>query len=477
MPGKNNPTSNRHSFRENVDLMVGRAMDIIGLNAGMSEAIKACHDVLQVKLPIEIRGEVKVFTGWRAVHSEHKLPGKGGLRFALTVNQDVVEALAALMTYKCAVADVSFGGAKGGLCLDPREYDEDELRLIVREFTIALASKGFLHPATNVAAPDMGTSEAEMAWIADTYRQLFPTDIDAKACVTGKPVTHGGIHGRTEATGKGIQYALEEFFRDPEMLAATKLSGGLQDKRVIIQGLGNVGYHAAHFLAKTDKVRIIALVEHDGAIVQPDGLDVEAVHKYLRDSGGVKGYPEASFVENGAQVLEHDCDILLLAASEGQIHGGNAEHIKAPLIVEGANGPITFEAEKILKQKGAVILPDIYINSGGVVVSYFEWTRNLSHMRYGRMQRRYEEERARHNLTALESLTGHKVPDWMQAELVQGANELDLVYSGLDDAMRESYRELREIMRMNGKIDDLRSAAYVIAVDKIARWYRDLGIA
>ena len=469
--------ANGLSFRENVDNMVDKAMHILGISETLGEAIKSCRSVLQVKFPVKIRGQVKLFTGWRAIHSEHLLPTKGGIRFAPIVSQDEVEALAALMTYKCALADVPFGGSKGGLIIDPREYDDEEIRTIVSRFTINLAKKGFLDPATSVPAPDMGTGEREMAWMAETYRQLYPEDINSNACVTGKPIGHGGIAGRTEATGRGIQYAIQEFFRHPDHVKGAGLEENLRNQRVVIQGLGNVGYHAAKFLSEQDGARVIGAIVSNGAVINPDGLNIEELHQYHRQNRTFEGFAGGTFIEDGAQVLEMECDILILAALERQVHGENAERIHAKLIVEGANGPITCLGEKILVKNGAVILPDIYVNSGGVVVSYFEWTKNLSHMRFGRLQRRYEETRALHELTALESLTGQKVPDWMRHEIVQGASELDLVRSGLDDTMREAYRRIREVMAESEEIQDMRTAGYVIAVDKIARWYRIQGIS
>lgn len=464
------------TFRENVDLMVDKAMQILRISKTLGEAIKACRSVLQVKFPVKLRGEVRVFTGWRAIHSEHLLPTKGGIRFAPIVSQDEVEALAALMTYKCALADVPFGGSKGGLLIDPREYDEEDLRKIVSRFTINLTAKGFLSPATSVPAPDMGTGDREMAWIEETYRQLFPDDINSNACVTGKPIDHGGIAGRTEATGRGIQYALQEFFRHPDDIKLAGCEEGLCNQRIIMQGFGNVGYHAAKFLAEYDKSLVIGVIVSNGAIVNPQGLDIESLRQHHIQHRTLQGFPGGTFVEDGRRVLEMECDILILAALEAQVHGGNAQRIQTKLIVEGANGPITYEGERILTSRGIQILPDIYMNSGGVVVSYFEWTKNLSHMRFGRLQRRYEETRAMHQLTALESLTGSQVPDWMRKEIVQGASEVDLVRSGLDDTMREAYRQIREVMTESDEIDDMRTAAYVIAVGKIARWYRLQGI-
>lgn len=463
-------------FIRNVDQLADKAFDILGVDQCLADAIKPCHSVLQVRFPVKLKDGFKVFTGWRAIHSEHMLPTKGGIRFTLSVTQDDVEALAALMSYKCALTDVPFGGAKGGLIIDPSEYDEDDLRKIVSRFTEHMATKGFINPATNVPAPDMGNGPREMSWIADTYRQLFPEDVNAIACVTGKPVDNGGIFGRTEATGRGIQYAIREFFAHEYNLEECELREGLKNQRVIIQGLGNVGYHVAKFLSEEDECLVVAVIEKDGALLNPDGLAIEEVHSHLRETGGVAGYKDATFIENGSSILEKKCDILILAAMENQISTVNAPRIKAKVIVEGANGPISVDAEKIIKQRGIKIIPDIYVNVGGVVVSYFEWTKNLSHMRFGRLQKRHQEIQARHYTYALESMTGQKIPQWIRDELIHGANELDLVRSGLDDTMREAYRQIQAVIDEDPAIDDMRTSAYVIAIDKIARWYRTLGI-
>ncbi len=347
------------------------------------------------------------------------------------------------MTYKCALVDVPFGGAKGALLIDPKQYAEEDLRKIVTRFTQHLASKGFIHPATNVPAPDMGCGAREMAWIADAYRQQFPEDLNASACVTGKPLDYGGVAGRTEATGRGIQYALQEFFSHPQDVQAAGLNGNLQGQRVIVQGLGNVGYHAARFLQEEDLALITVIAERDGALVNPNGLPVAEVREYMNQHGTVRGFPDAEFMADSTAALEMECDILLLAAMERQIHAANAGRIRARLVVEGANGPVTCEANPILQRNGITILPDIFANAGGVVVSYFEWTKNLSHMRFGRMD---------------------------------GADELDLVRSGLKHTMRRAYNDMRAVMATENGVQDLRTAAYVIAVNKIARWYRNLGI-
>ena len=464
------------SFSQSVDQMADRAFDVLELDDGVKTAIKGCDAVLQVRFPVEIRGKIETFTGWRAVHSTHRLPSKGGIRFASIVDQDEVEALAALMTYKCAIVDVPFGGSKGGLLIDPRNYDRSEMQQITRRFTRELARKGFLSPATNVPAPDMGTGEREMAWMMDTYKVLFPEDINHSACVTGKPVAHGGIRGRVEATGRGVVFALREFFRTPYDLELANLSGTLSGKKIIVQGLGNVGYYAASILQQEDEAKIIGIIERDGALLDEDGLDVEKVREFITENGGVKGYSDATYIESGKSLLTHECDVLIPAALEAQITKDNAADIKAKVICEAANGPVTFEADEILRQRGVTILPDAYVNAGGVTVSYFEWIRNLAHIRFGRMERRYDEMRGSHLASALESMTGSSLPKQVRDELVKGAAELDLVRSGLDDTMRLAYQEISKTRRDNPKIEDLRTAAYVVSIEKISRSYLDIGV-
>ncbi len=472
----NNKNKTTLSFSESVNHMADRAFKVLDMDADIAAAIKACSSIIQVNFPVKIKGKVEVFTGWRAVHSTHRLPAKGGIRFATIVDQDEVEALAALMTYKCAIVDVPFGGSKGGLLIDPSKYDRDEMQLITRRFARELIRKGFLSPATNVPAPDMGTGQREMAWIADTYKVLQPEDINYSGCVTGKPVAHGGIRGRTEATGRGVVYAIREFFRHPKDIKKAGLDGGLAGKKIVVQGLGNVGYHAAKLLEEEDQAKIIAIIERDGALVKEDGLSVEGVREYINEHGTIKGYKDATFSKKGLSALELKCDILIPAALEAQITDKNADRIRANLIVEAANGPVTFEADEILRKKGVVILPDAYVNAGGVTVSYFEWIRNLSHIRFGRMERRFDELRGQHLISAMESLSDNTVPDWMREEIIRGADELDLVRSGLDDTMRNAYQELSSTLQGNRKIKDFRTAAYVVAINKIARSYFDIGI-
>jgi len=469
------------SFRDSVDLMFSRAVRFMDLPPGLEEKIRVCNATYTVRFGVRLRGAIHTFTGYRSVHSEHLEPVKGGIRYAMAVDQDEVEALAALMTYKCALVEVPFGGSKGGLRIDPRAWDEHELEQITRRFAYELAKRDLIHPAQNVPAPDMGTGEREMAWIADQYRRMNTTDINASACVTGKPLASGGIHGRVEATGRGIQFALREVFRHPEDLARARLSGGLEGKRIVVQGLGNVGYHAAKFLSEEDGARVVGIVERDGGLWSDAGLEVEAVKQWMMSTGGLKGFPGATFHEDGAAVLEGECDILVPAALEGVIHRGNAERIRAPLVVEAANGPVTAGGDEILRERGVVIVPDMYANAGGVTVSYFEWVKNLSHIRFGRMQRRAEE--AEHVLLVqeLERLSDDRGLGWtlspgFKNQYLRGADELALVRSGLDDTMRTAYQSMREVWHSRPEVGDLRTAAYLVAIGRVAESYRAKGL-
>ncbi len=463
------------SFRENVNLVFDIAAATLEISEGLAYVLKGVYNVYQVRFPVKIEGKIESFIGWRAVHSEHKLPTKGGIRYSSLVTQDEVEALAALMTYKCALVDVPFGGAKGGLVVDPKKYDTAIMERITRRFAFELIKKDYINPATSVPAPDMGTGPREMAWIADTYMQHHPEDINGIGCVTGKPINLGGIPGRTEATGRGVVYGIREFFRHPEDAKKAGLEDTLEGKTVIIQGLGNVGYHTAKILEVEDGAKIIGIIEHDGALMDHNGLSLEKVNTYNKEHGGVKGYPDAQYFENGDSILEEECDLLIPAAMEGVIHMENAPCIKAKLIAEAANGPVTFGADAILRQKGVVMIPDIFLNAGGVIVSYFEWIKNLSHIRFGRLTRRHEVSQNDLLLKAIES-NGHKIPTELVEKLCHGPNELDLVRSALDDTMRMAFQQIRDRYWSNDKIESYRIAAMAIAIEKISLSFQDRGV-
>ena len=471
------PTDKEVSFRESVNLSCDKVMGMLDIPEGMSKYIRNVNNVYQVRFPVKIKGKIETFVGWRAVHSDHRLPAKGGIRFAPNVNQDEVEALAALMSYKCALVDVPFGGSKGGLLIDPKKYERSEMEQITRRFAYELIQKDYISSSTNVPAPDMGTGQREMAWIVSTYVSHRPGDINHLACVTGKPVTMGGIQGRVEATGRGVVFGLREFFRHPEDVKNANLEGNsLEDKTVIIQGLGNVGYYTASILHDEDRAKVIAILEWDGGLYDPNGIDVQDVYQYkINNKGGVKGYTKAKYYEDSKVLLEEECDILIPAAMEAVINRTNAANIQAKVIAEAANGPVTFAAETILKEKGIIIIPDVYLNAGGVTVSYFEWIKNLSHIRFGRMQKRYEERQNELMIKAIEQ-TGKKVSKQLIEKLSRGASEIDLVRSGLDDTMRKTFQEVCERFWSNDKITDYRTAAMVLAIEKIYTSYRTMGI-
>ena len=471
-------SSQELSFTANVDRQFLRAANLLDLPPGLAQQIRTCNATYTVRFPVRLRERIHVFTGYRSVHSDHITPVKGGIRYSLAVNQDEAEALAALMTYKCAVVDVPFGGSKGGLCINPDDFEDHEIEQITRRFAYELIKRDLIHPSQNVPAPDMGTSAREMAWIADEYQRLHPTEMDALACVTGKPVYKSGIAGRVEATGRGIQFALREFFREPLDVKRASLAGGLDGKRIIVQGLGNVGFHAATFLSLEDGAKVIAIIERDGALMNDEGLDVGAVKEWINTTGGVEGFPDAAFISEGSSVLESECDILIPAALEGVIHAENAARINAKLIIEAANGPITAAADEVLRERGVVVIPDLYANAGGVTVSYFEWVKNLSHIRFGRMERRAQEATQALMLTELERLSSLVGSDkWAPTEnfrtnYAKGADELQLVRSGLDDTMRDALQAMRTRWHEDEKVDDLRLSAYIIAIQKIALSYK-----
>ncbi len=462
-------------FFEQVNVAFDRAARYTSHDPTLLEHIKACNAVYYVSFPLKRDdGTIEVVHSWRAEHSQHKSPTKGGIRFSLEVSDDEVMALAALMTYKCAIVNVPFGGAKGGVRINRRKYSDGELERITRRYTYELFRKGFIGPGIDVPAPDYGTSSKEMAWIADTYSTLADGAVDALACVTAKPIAQGGINGRTEATGRGVFYGLREVCDNAEEMQRLGLTRGLEGKRIVVQGLGNVGYHAAKFLQEAGAI-IVGICEYFVALSNPNGLDVDAVAAYKEEHKTVRGFPGATELPNTLDGLELPCDILIPAALEHQITASNAHRIQAKIVAEAANGPTTPEAEEILEGRGVLILPDLWLNAGGVIVSYFEWLKNLSHVRFGRMEKRFEEGAFRRLLSAIEKATGTKFPEDEARALTGGASELDLVNSGLEESMIEAYQELVVIRARHPGIT-YRTAAFINAIDKVARSYGDMGI-
>jgi len=442
---------------------------------GLLTQIKACNSVYRFQFPIRRGNGFEVIHAWRVEHSHHMSPTKGGIRYSEMVNEDEVMALAALMTYKCAIVNVPFGGAKGGIQINPKNYTTGELETITRRYTTELIKKNFIGPGIDVPAPDYGSGEREMSWIADTYMTMNPGQLDALGCVTGKPIALHGIRGRKEATGRGVAYAIRECVNVAEDMHKLGLTAGLGDKKVIVQGLGNVGYHSAKFLTEFGAT-IVGLCEFEGAIYNADGLNIDEVFAHRKITGSILGFPGAIEFKNSMEGLEQPCDILVPAALENQITEENIRNIQAKIIAEGANGPTTPEAEEIFTQMGGIIIPDMYCNAGGVTVSYFEWLKNLSHVAFGRMENRYAENSNARLINTLESLTGKSIPAEHRSMLVKGASELELVNSGLEDTMIHSYHEIREVLMTKPAVQTLRTAAFVGSIDKIAVSYMNLGI-
>lgn len=468
--------SGKISFFKSVENYVDKAAAFTDIPKGLVEQIKACNLVLQIRFPVKVNGDYQVIEAYRVQHSHHRLPTKGGIRYAESVDQDEVMALASLMTYKCALVDVPFGGAKGGIKINPGNFSEEQLQNITRRYTSELVKKNFIGPGIDVPAPDYGTGPREMAWILDTYQALRHGEVDSIACVTGKPVTQNGIRGRAEATGRGVFYGLRECMRYADDMKKIGLTPGIEGKTMVVQGLGNVGSNTALISQKEGNVKIIGVAEREGSIHGPNGIDVEKLLAFRKETGSIIGFPGTTHIGNASAALELECDILVPAALENQITLENAARIKAKVIAEAANGPITADADPILIEKGIIILPDFYINAGGVTVSYFEWLKNLSHHRFGRLENRFQHDAFNRIMHKVEEMTGKALSDRDRELLTRGGTEVDLVNSGLEDTMITAYGQIKETFRQHPEIKDMRTAAFVCSLKKIAGDYISMGI-
>ncbi|MBX2845203.1 MAG: Glu/Leu/Phe/Val dehydrogenase [Saprospiraceae bacterium] len=458
-----------------VDTYFDQAAAHTKINKGILEQIKACNSVYYMKFPVKIGNDYKVVEAYRAQHSHHRMPTKGGIRYSEHASQEEVMALAALMTYKCALVDVPFGGAKGGIKINPRNFTEGQLQRVTRRYAFELAKKNFIGPGIDVPAPDMGTGAREMSWIMDTYVSFNPGE-NAIGCVTGKPVTQGGVRGRTEATGRGVYYGLKEICSYEKDMKELGLEPGLEGKKVIVQGFGNVGYYAAEIIHDNGGI-IVGVAEYEGAIYNPEGLDPRAVLKHRKETGSILNYGNgAKDIKDSLSCLEQPCDILIPAAIEGVITKKNASKIKAKIIGEAANGPVSPEGAKILTKRGIMVVPDMYLNAGGVTVSYFEWLKNLSHVRFGRMNKRFNQASFQNILGVVEDFTGRTLTDKEKEAVTHGGDEIDIVNSGLEETMIGAYAQIREQLKRARNVHDLRTAAFMVSIKKVASAYENLGV-
>ena len=469
--------SSREHFYSSVSHYFDRAARLSSHPPGLLDLVKSCNSVYRMRFPVRNdEGDIVVIDGYRAQHSHHRLPCKGGIRFSLTVTQDEVIALASLMTYKCAIVGVPFGGAKGGVKIDPRTSSPGFRERVTRRYTAELVKKEFIGPSLDVPAPDYGTGEQEMGWIADTYRAMRFGELHSYACVTGKPLTMHGIPGRTEATGLGVCLGITEAVRRRQDMVEIGLSTGLEGKTVIIQGFGNVGYHTALHLAERGAI-IVGLAEYNGGILStsPKGLDLRALKAHHRENGTFEGFGQGTFVADGQSLLEADCDILVPAALEDQITARNAHRVRARIVAEAANGPVDFEAEKILRDRGVLLIPDVYLNAGGVTVSYFEWLKNLSHVSFDRMTARYMENSKLQLVEVMERLVGHQLSEESRRLVTSGPSELEIVRTALAETMARSYHAIHDLWKTRD-LPDLRTASYAYAIDQVATSYLAHGI-
>lgn len=464
------------NFFASVEQFVDNAAQYTDIPKGLVEQIKACNLVLKMKFPVRVGNDYEVIEAYRVQHSHHRMPTKGGIRFAESVDQDEVMALAALMTYKCALVDVPFGGAKGGIKINPKKYTVEQLQNITRRYTTELIKKNFIGPGIDVPAPDYGTGPREMSWILDTYLAFKHGEIDGIGCVTGKPVTQNGIRGRTEATGRGVFYGLRECISHEKDMKKLGLKAGIEGKTMVVQGLGNVGSFASLISQKEGGVKVIGVAEYEGSIHCESGIDIEKLLAFRKETGSIMGFPGTTALPNRNSALELECDILVPAALENVITAENASRIKAKIIAEAANGPITAEADPILQKKGILILPDFYINAGGVTVSYFEWLKNLSHHRFGRLENRFQHNSFEGIMKKVEEMTGKQISKVERDFLTRGGTEIELVNSGLEDTMITAYNQIQETLALHSDIPDVRTAAFVTSLKKVASDYISMGI-
>lgn len=419
------PGERKTSLFENVIKQFNKAASLMGLDSNIGKILSKPQNEISVNFPVRMDdGSVEVFTGYRVQHNSARGPFKGGLRYHPSVDIDEVRALAAWMTWKTALTNIPFGGAKGGIQIDPSKYSSDELQRITRRFTYALGDN--IGPEYDIPAPDMNTNPQIMAWILDTYLSTVPPHArqNCTHVVTGKPVVSGGSQGRDKATGQGIVYLIEAWAKDHAL--------DLNNSSYTLQGFGNVGSWTAR-LMKPLGAKLLAVEDHTGAIANPNGIDPDHLLEHTRARGGVRGYANSSSIDH-VELLKTKADFFIPAAMENQITASTAPLLNVKMVAEGANGPTNLEGEAILEQRGIEVLPDFLCNAGGVIVSYFEWLQNK------------------------------RSEYW----------DLEEVDTKLRKKILSAYRSVRET---SAKFKtDWRTAAYIVAIQNLETVYKDRGI-
>jgi glutamate dehydrogenase (NAD(P)+) len=461
--------TNEPNFLEMVNIFFDQASKYTGMSPEMLEQIKTTDTVLQMTIPLSRDdGSISFHKAYRAQHSHHKLPCKGGTRYSPNVDLPEVEALAFLMTIKCACVNLPFGGAKGGIEVNPKSLSKAERERLTRRYALELGKKGFLSPAIDVPGPDLGTGEEEMAWMMDTFVSHHPKNLNGIATTTGKPLELGGIPGRAESTGLGVFYGIREFLQDPYYMDKLGLKTGILGKTFIIQGFGNVGYWAGHFIQK-EGGKILGVIEQSASVFNEHGIDVDDLKNFYNQRKSLVGYPKAQVFQDKNEVFSKNCDVLIPAAIERSLNGETAKLIDCKIVAESANGPTTPLGEEILEKKGVLILPDLLMNAGGVTVSYFEYVKNLGHIKPGLLTKRWG---ARRNQNIIETISKSKnlnakdaIAGLKRIAYTEGASELNLVYSGLEQIMTEAVQETKDTSQKLGV--NLRIAAYVNSLKRI----------
>lgn len=423
-------------------------------------------------------GKIEVIKAYRVQHSQHYLPCKGGTRYSNHVDLAETKALATLMTFKLSVHGIPFGGAKGGLRIDPSKYSEHELCRATRRYTIELAKKKMIGSGIDVPGPDLGTDSRTMNWMKDTIATYYgENDLFAAGCVTGKSIEHGGIDGRSESTGLGVFYGIREAFDNPEICKKLKVDSGLKGKTFIVQGFGNVGSWASKFLSKSG-AKLVGVVEYNSSIYNKEGLNVNELIEYKNKHHTLKGFTGGeSFTSeerNPLELMEKECDILIPAAIENSINMKNVNNLKCKLVAEAANGPTTYGANNILNEKGVVILPDLVLNAGGVTVSYFEWLKNIDHKEMGLLTRRWERNSKQALYKMLSNSNTNSTDKNVEMSKLDGASEREIVYSGLEEIMCSTIKNMFELAHKE-KLP-YRIAAYKIAINKVIKVYETGGL-